>query len=116
MSEERTLDGTLAQGEVEDDAESGGLVEEIADTATIEQLLDSYIGEVQSALDELVEVSLEGNPVRTHVELQAFGEDVVQQAFELRADLLEKLANRADQFAERSTACGQLRTQVVEDE
>ena len=88
----------------------GELVEELADTATIEQLLDTFIQEVSDILALAVEVSLEGNPVRTHLDLVNGGQDIVELAYELRAELVAKVANRAEVIEEQGD---QLRKQVI---
>src|SRR5208283_5773162 len=89
------------------------LVEELADTATIEQLLDDFIQEVSDLFVDAVEVSLDGNPVRTHLELTNLAQDTVDLAHTLKRELLEKIANRAEVIAEQGS---QLRKQVLDDE
>jgi len=94
----------------DDDVE---LSEEIADTAVLSGLLDNFISEIQEMFSDTLEVSLEGNPVRTHLELVNFGQDIVELAYTLRHDLLHTFANRVDGFDERGDL---LRTQIVEPE
>jgi hypothetical protein len=108
----------------EAEEEAVDLAEELADTTTIEQLFDTYIGEVQELLAETLEVSLEANPVRTHLELAATAQDVVELAYQLRSDLLAKVANRAEQIDEQHRGTGAIlvsapssaRKQVLEND
>jgi hypothetical protein len=109
-------------GEVNDDPE---LVEELADTVTIEKLMDAFIAEVSEILGTTVEVSLDGNPVRTHLELANAEQDIVELAYELRQDLLTKIANRAEAITEQNfgatqiaaaTHPSELRKQVIVEE
>lgn len=93
--------------------ENGELADEIADTATIEQLLDGYIQEVNEMFTDAFDVSLEGNPVRTHIELLNLGQDIVNLAHTLKRELLDRVANRAEIIAEQGS---QLRKQVFDDE
>ena len=106
-----TYDETLIQGgpEPDDDVE---LSEELADTATIEQLFDTFIQAVSEMFHDTLDVSLEGNPVKTHFELQAFGQDTVELAYELRRELVARVANRAEEIAEEGNL---LRKQVIEE-
>lgn len=97
-----------ADGYIENDDE---LVEEIADTATIEELLDDFIQEVSEMHADLLETSLQGNSVKTHLQIQSFGQDLWEMAYTLRDELVVKLANRAEQFEEQGET---LRTQVVD--
>jgi len=89
----------------EDDIE---LSEELADTATIETLCDGFIDEVSEMFAMALDVSLDGNPVRTHLELVNFGADIVELTYQLRRDLIAKLAS-AEKLAEHGDM---LRTQV----
>jgi hypothetical protein len=97
--------GSLPEISGEDDLE---LSEELADTATIETLLDGFIQEVSELFTMAVDVSLDGNPVRTHLELVNFGTDLVELTYQLRRDLVSKLAS-AEKLAENGNM---LRTQV----
>src|SRR5271167_985217 len=110
-----------ADGYLENDDE---LVEELADTVTIESLLDGFIQEVSEMFVDAYDVSLEGNPVRTHLELVNVGQDVVDLAHTLKRELLAN-ANRAEQIAEQDvpgstpisapTHFSGLRKQVIEE-
>jgi DNA mismatch repair ATPase MutS len=113
---------TVERLDTDDDPE---LVEELADTVTIEKLLDTFIEEVSDILGLSVEVSLEGNPVRTHLELVNASQDIVELAYELRQELLTKVANRAEAIAEQNFSATQiaaathpseLRKQVIPEE
>lgn len=103
----------LADQIVSESAGDSELVEELADTVTIEKLLDTFIENASEMLALAVEVSLEGNPVRTHLELVTVGTDIVELAYELRQELVAKVANRAEVIAEQGN---QLRKQVLDDE
>jgi hypothetical protein len=106
--------------------DDGELTEELADTATIEQLLDTFIGEVGDILDLAVEVSVEGNPVRTHLDLVTARQDIIELAQELRAELVAKVAVRAEEIPEQNglgvttisaaTHPSELRKQVIPEE
>ena len=85
------------------------LAEEIADTATIQTIMDSFIEEISIMFVDAIEVSLEGNSVRTHIELMNLGQDTVDLAHNLKRELVAKLANRADVIVENGDM---LRTQV----
>jgi len=89
------------------------LVEELAATVTIEKLLDAFIEEVGEILGAANEVSLDGNPVRTHLELVNASQDIVELAYELRGDLIRGVANRAEEIPEQGS---QLRKQVFDDD
>jgi hypothetical protein len=113
---------SLDETAVNDDPE---LVEELADTVTIEKLTDAFIAEITEILGTTVEVSLDGNPVRTHLELAAAEQDIVELAYELRQELLTKIANRAEAITERNfgatqiaaaTHPSELRKQVIVEE
>jgi len=94
----------------EDDVE---LSEELADTATIETLFDAFIEEVSQMFTDAIDVSLEGNAVRSHIELQNFGEETITLAYQLRNTLISKVANRAEVVAEEGNT---LRKQVIGEE
>src|SRR5271167_3773474 len=110
-----------ADGYLENDDE---LVEELADTVTIESLLDGFIQEVSEMFVDAYDVSLEGNPVRTHLELVNVGQDVVDLAHTLKRELLAN-ANRAEVISEQSglltppisgaSHLSELRKQVIEE-
>jgi hypothetical protein len=93
--------------------DDGELTEELADTAVIEQLLDTFVGEVGDILDLAVEVSMEGNPVRTHLDLVTARQDIVELAQELKQELISKVAVRAEEIAEQGL---NLRKQVIEEQ
>jgi hypothetical protein len=106
----------------EDDVE---LSEELADRTTIENLFDSFIQEVGEMFHNALDVSIDGNPVRTHLELVNFGQDTIELAYELRRELIARVANRAEQFTEQEVVSptvanlsvgNQLRKQVLEQE
>src|SRR5579863_5729678 len=109
-----------------DDNDPEQLVEELADTVTIEKLLDTFIAEVSEILGATVEVSLDGNPVRTHLELVNAEQDIVELSYELRQELISKVANRAEVIAEQNgfgsapisaaTHASEMRKQVILEE
>lgn len=92
--------------------DDGELTKELADTATIEQLLDSFIEEVSDMFSKTLDVSFGGNSVLTHLELGNFGQDVLELAHELRAELITQVANRAEEIVEQGVT---LRKQVIEE-
>jgi len=104
----------------DDDVE---LSEEIYDTTTIEQLLDGIIEEVNDMVSEAVDVSLEGNPVKTHIELVNFSNEIIQMLFDLKTELVVRVANRAEEISEQGAeldvvpvnGAGILRKQVIEE-
>ena len=102
------LDDLSAEIVLEQDDDTP-LAEEIADTATIESLLDEFILEASTTFASVIEVAMEGNPVLTYLELVALGEDTIDAAHTLKRELIAKLANRADVIAEKGDM---LRTQV----
>jgi hypothetical protein len=89
------------------------LSEELAATVIIEKLLDTFIEEITEILSTANEVSLDGNPVRTHLELVNASQDIVELAYELRGDLVRGVANRAEEIPEQG---GNLRKQVVDEQ
>lgn len=122
LQDETVYPVTTERLDTDDDPE---LVEELADTVIIQKLLDTFIGEVSDILDLAVEVSLEGNPVRTHLELVTGSQDIVELAYELRQELLSKVANRAEEIPEQNfgataiaaaTHPSELRKQVIPEE
>lgn len=102
---------TYVEGTPYDDEPLPDLIEEIADTATIEQLFDAFILEVTDMFHDLHDVSLEGNAVRTHLTLAQFGEDTLSLAIELRNEMVERIATRSEAITEQGL---QLRKQVIE--
>jgi hypothetical protein len=88
------------------------LVEELAETAIINQLVDDYIMKVSGWFIELNEVSEQGNPVRTHMSMLSVCEGVVEEAYELRRKLLEQVAKRGYEI----TTTGMTLTKQVLDE
>lgn len=95
-----------------DGTDDTDLTEEIADTATIGQLLDNFAAEVEDMFCDAIDLSLEGNPVRTHVELVSLHQEVGEMICRLRADLVAGVANRAEEIEEQGN---QLRKQVIEE-
>ena len=93
--------------------EATELAEELADTVIIEQLVDKYIQETSEMFYGLLDLSMEGNPVKTHFALQSFGDEIINSAYILRSELIAKLANRAEEFAEKGD---HLRKQVVDEQ
>jgi len=89
------------------------LVEELAATTTIDQLMDDYIMKVSGWFIELNEVSEAGNPVKTHIALVGVGEAVVYEAYSLRDRLLEQLAKKGEEIA---TTGMTLTKQVLDEE
>jgi len=100
-------------GQLSGESNDETLVEELADTVTIEKLMDAFIEEVTEILGAANEVSLDGNPVRTHLELVNASQDIVELAYELRQELISKVAVRAEQITEQG---GNLRKQVVDEQ
>src|SRR5271155_5740368 len=97
---------TELAGEFDEDTP---LADEIIDTATIDSLMDEFIEEVSVMFIDIVELSMEGNPVRTHLELVNLGHDTVDLAHSLNRELLNRVANRPEKLAEVGDL---LRTQV----
>jgi hypothetical protein len=102
--------------------DDGDLTEELVATTTIEELFDNYISTMQELLDEVLDLSVEGNPVKTHLGLMVYAEETVAAAFELRQQLVDRLADRSEQFPEQEvnplgvtnlSVGDQLRKQVV---
>jgi hypothetical protein len=92
--------------------DDGDLAEELASTTIINGLLDAYIGRVQEMFDDAVEVSIEGNPVKTYLELSSLGEEMMENAHELRMQLLHHFT-ASEEFP---TVGLQLTKQVVTEE
>ena len=99
------------ENQFEDDSQ--GLVEEIADTTTIEGLIDVFIMEMNELFDDLIATSYEGNAVKTHVELVNVSTDLQELVYDLKTQLLERIANRAETITEQGD---HLRKQVVDSE
>jgi prophage DNA circulation protein len=102
-----TLDPDVAA----DDATE--LVDELVSTTVLYDTFGRYITYLTDAFEHLSEVSLDGNPVVTHVTIQGYAEAMIAGAHELRDELIEKLAQRGEQITEKG---GTLRTQVLNDE
>jgi len=113
MSDEQRAEFLEVNRLIDDGDEDTPLAEEIADTATIESLLDEFILEASTTFASVIEVAMEGNPVLTYLELVALGEDTIDAAHTLKRELIAKLANRADVIAEQGS---QLRKQVLDDD
>lgn len=78
--------------------EQDELVEELADTATIDELMATYIGNVAQWFEDLTAMSEESNPVRTHIGITSLAEAVLTESYSLREKLIELLAKRGDDF------------------
>ena len=82
------------------------LQEELADTAIIDAVFEGYIQEINEMLVDALDVSLEGNPVKTHIELQNLGQDLVESAYTLRNELIARLAKRTEELNLEEAATG----------
>lgn len=108
-----TINGTV---NLETDATPEGdteLVEELAATSTIDQLMDDFIMKISGWFIELNEVSEQGNPVKTHMSLLSVCEGVVEESYYLRTRLLEQLAKKGEEIA---TTGMTLTKQVLDEE
>jgi hypothetical protein len=113
VEELKPVPASQADGYVADAEEATELVEELVSTTTLYDTFGRYVTYVTDAFDHLTDVSLEGNPVVTHVTIQAYREAIIASAHELRDELIEKLAQRGEQITEKG---GTLRTQVLNED
>jgi hypothetical protein len=79
---------------VEDEQQE--LVEELAATATIDELMETYIANVAQWFEDLTAMSEESNPVRTHIGITSLAEAVLTESYSLREKLIELLAKRGE--------------------
>lgn len=96
----------------EPEAEDNELTEELAATATIDSLFDNFVTNVHGWLMNTVEVSEQGNPVRTHLSLLSLSDDIVTEAYELQRALIDQIAKRGEEIAVQGA---DLRKQVIEE-
>jgi hypothetical protein len=89
------------------------LVDEMAATTVIDQLMEEFILKVSGWFIDLNEVSEHGNPVKTHIALVSVGDEVVNEAYYLRTRLLEALAKKGEEIA---TTGMTLTKQVLDEE
>jgi len=109
-----------------DENETDVIVAELADTTIINNVMDEFIDATAEVLYELVDTSLEGNAVATHVQLVGTTDAVIQALYDLKQNLLDSLAKHGDEFDEHdvlpveignaSNGDGSLRKQVVDEE
>jgi hypothetical protein len=112
-------------GEIPDSDEAEVLVAEIADTTIIDNIMDEFIEATQEVLYELIDTSMKGNAVATHVNLTTASDAIIEALFDLKSTLLESLAKHGDDFNEQdvmpveignaSNGDGNLRKQVVDE-
>jgi hypothetical protein len=112
-------------GEIPDSDETEVLVAELADTTIIDNIMDEFIDATQEVLYELVETSLKGNAVVTHVNLVSASDAIIEALYDLKGTLLDSLAKHGDDFNEQdvmpveignaSNGDGNLRKQVVDE-
>jgi hypothetical protein len=95
------------------DADEGDdLAQEIADTAAINQIMDTYIEQQHLAIQEVIEISEKGNPVATHMALLSLYDEILNMSYDLQHQFVRN-AERGESFSEKG---GELRTQVLDDE
>lgn len=82
------------------------LSEELADIAIIDAAFEGFIQEVNEMLVDALDVSIEGNPVKTHIELTNLGQDLVESAYALRSELISRLAKRTEELNLEEAATG----------
>lgn len=111
-------------GEISDVDEADVIVAELADTTIINNVMDEFIDATTEVLYELVETSLAGNAVVTHVQIVGTTDAVIQALYDLKQNLLDSLAKHGDEFDEQDTnvvagvvgTADGLRKQVVDEE
>lgn len=111
-------------GEISDVDEADVIVAELADTTIINNVMDEFIDATTEVLYELVETSLAGNAVATHVQIVGTTDAVIQALYDLKQNLLDSLAKHGDEFDEQDTnvvagvvgTADGLRKQVVDEE
>jgi hypothetical protein len=96
----------IQEAEMAEPADDVELTEELADTAIIEQLFDEYHNTVQELFTDAIEAAVIGTHVQAYLELRNFGEDVMQIAAELRAELIARLAKRTEELNLEEAATG----------
>jgi hypothetical protein len=104
--------------------EADVLVAELADTTIIESVMDDFIGATEDVLYELIDTSLKGNAVVTHVQITTTTDAIIQALYDLKQQLLDSLAKHGDEFVEQDTSvvagvvgtADGLRKQVVDEE
>jgi hypothetical protein len=82
--------------------EQDDLVGEIAATATIDELMETYIANISQWFDDLTAMSEESNPVRTHIGITSLAEAVLTESYSLREKLIELLAKRGEEGFNRT--------------
>jgi len=106
-----TINGTVNLEPDVTAADATELVEELADIATITEIMDNLILATSEIFQDLINQSLTGNPVLTHVVLVDTTEEVVRALYDLRRQLIDSLAKRGEEIPQKG---GNLRTQVVD--
>ena len=96
----------IQEAEMAEPTDDIELSEELADTAIIEGVFDEFIQEINEMLVDVLDVSIEGNPVKTHIELTNLGQDLVELAYELRSELIQRLAKRTEEVNLEEAATG----------
>lgn len=96
----------IQAAEMAEPADDVELTEELADTAIIEQLFDEYHNTVQELFTDATDAAISGTHVQAYLELRNFGEDVMQIAAELRAELLARIAKRTEEINLEEAATG----------
>lgn len=98
--------------ETPDIDEAEVLVAEIADTTIIDGVMDEFIDATTEVLYELIDTSLKGNAVATHVQLTTTTDAIIEALYDLKGTLLDSLAKHGDEFEEQGS---NLRKQVVDE-
>lgn len=96
----------IQEAEMAEPTDDVELQEELADTAIIDAVFEGYFQEINEMLVDALDVSLEGNPVKTHIELQNLGQDLVESAYSLRNELIARLAKRTEELNLEEAATG----------
>jgi hypothetical protein len=82
------------------------LSEELADTAIINTAFEGFFQELNEMFADALDVSIEGNPVKTHIELTNLGQDLVEASYALRNELIQRLAKRTEELNLEEAATG----------
>jgi hypothetical protein len=90
-----------------------GLVEELAATSTINETFAEFLNYLHDTFEDLRFQSEQGNPVLTHIHLEAAAEDVIQRTLEVQGRLLENLAKSSEEIP---TTGNQLTRQVIKND
>lgn len=93
--------------------EATELVEEMAATSVLNDAFDKFLALVSQRLDWVENLSVGGNPVRTHIALVQVKEDILTEIQFLRSKLIEDIANRSEEIPEEGS---NLRKQIIDEE